>query len=290
MDVEHALTGVAKSNYSNRSGSRKGFLRADLHIHTLLSPCGSLEMSPARIVREAKQRGLDIIGITDHNTTKQCREVVRIGEAEGLKVICGAEVTTQEEAHCLAYFENFEMLDAFQEYLDLHLPDIKNLPEKFGDQVWVDSNEMIAGEETRLLISALNVSVEKIEKRVHELNGIFIAAHIDRPSYSLISQLGFIPKTLNLDGVELTDISKRESMIKTYSLPDDLVFITSSDAHYPHQIGTRFVNLKMREATFDEFRMALATLNLPMRGGERIKEIFNKGNELSSFGGDGGGL
>ena len=252
MDVEHTLTGIAKSNYSNES--RRGLLRADLHIHTLLSPCGSLEMSPDRIVREAKKRGLDIIGITDHNTTRQCREVVRIGEAEGLKVICGAEVTTQEEAHCLAFFENFELLDAFQEYLDLHLPDIKNSPDKFGDQVWVDSNEMIAGEEERLLISALDVSVEEIEKRVHELKGIFIAAHIDRPSYSLISQLGFIPKTLKLDGVELMDISKREEVIKAHSLPENLVFITSSDAHYPHQIGTRFVELQMKEATFEELR------------------------------------
>jgi PHP family Zn ribbon phosphoesterase len=113
---------------------------------------------------------------------------------------------------------------------------------------------MIAGEEERLLISALDVSVEEIEKRVHELKGIFIAAHIDRPSYSLISQLGFIPKTLKLDGVELMDISKREEVINAHSLPENLVFITSSDAHYPHQIGTRFVELQMKEATFEELR------------------------------------
>ena len=254
-------------------------------------------MSPARIVQEAKTRGLDMIGITDHNTTRQCREVVRIGESEGVKVICGVEITTREEAHCLAFFENFDKMDSFQEYLDLHLPDIKNIPDKFGDQVWVDSNEMIAGEETKVLISALNVSVEEIEKQVHELNGIFIAAHIDRPSYSLISQLGFVPKTLKLDGVELMDISKRKSMIKAHSLPENLSFITSSDAHYPHHIGARFVELQMKEATFEELRMVLAPLNHPFRGGERIQEKFNKGNEHSPLGKpvpflrkDGGGL
>lgn len=261
MNVEHALTGVAKSKYSNRSlplgGSRRGFLRADLHIHTLLSPCASLEMSPARIVSEAKKRGLDIIGITDHNTTRQCREVVRIGDTEGVMVICGVEVTTQEEVHCLAFFENFDKMDAFQEYLDIHLPDVKNSPEKFGDQVWVDEDEMIAGEERRLLISALDVSIEKVEKKVHELNGVFIAAHFDRPSYSVISQLGFIPEALKLDGVELTDISKRESMVNTFSIRKEIAFITSSDAHHPHQIGSRFVELDMKDATFKEFKRVL---------------------------------
>ena len=229
-------------------------MRLDLHIHTLLSPCGSLEMSPARIVAEAKAKGLDIIGITDHNTTRQCREVARIGREQGITVFCGAEVTTKEEAHCLAFFGNFEDLDTFQLFLDEHLPGIKNDPDKFGDQVWVDKDEMIAGEEERLLISGLDADIEQIEKKVHELNGIFIPAHIDRPMYSILSQLGFIPPDLHFDALEITDAGRRGEVIKTYSLPDDTVFITSSDAHYPHQIGTRYTELDMREATFEEFR------------------------------------
>ncbi len=229
-------------------------MRVDLHIHTLLSPCGSLEMSPARIIAEAKKKKLHVIGITDHNTTRQCREVARIGRKEGITVICGAEVTTQEEAHCLAFFEKNEELDAFQEFLDAHLPDIKNVPEKFGDQVWVDEDEMIAGEETRLLISALDVTVEEIEKRVHELNGLFIPAHIDRPSYSIISQLGFIPEGLKVDALEISDTGKKEMMILTFSLPGNICFITSSDAHYPHQIGTRYAELEMKDATFAGLR------------------------------------
>jgi len=233
-------------------------MKVDLHIHTLLSPCGSLEMSPARIVSEAKKKKLDVIGITDHNTTRQCREVARIGRKEGVTVICGAEITTHEEAHCLAFFEKNEELDAFQEYLDAHLPDIKNVPEKFGDQVWVDEEEMIAGEETRLLISALDVPVEEIGKKVHDLNGLFIPAHIDRPAYSIISQLGFIPPDLEIDALEISDMTKKEMMIKTFSLPENVSFITSSDAHYPHQIGTGYVELDMNEATFAELRRVLA--------------------------------
>jgi PHP family Zn ribbon phosphoesterase len=232
-------------------------MRLDLHIHTLLSPCGSLEMSPARIIEEAKRKKLDIIGIADHNTTRQCREVKRLGEKSGITVFCGAEVTTKEEAHCLTFFEDSTSLDLFQKFLDKHLPDIKNVPEKFGDQVWVDEDEMIAGEEERLLISALDVDVEEIERKVHELNGIFIPAHIDRPMYSIISQLGFLPPALHVDALEIAGFSKKEMMIRTYGLPDDILFITSSDAHHPHQIGTKYTELDMKEATFAEFRRFL---------------------------------
>jgi len=52
--------------------------RADLHIHSVLSPCGDLDMSPVNIVEEASRKGLDIIGITDHNTTRHTGLVKRL--------------------------------------------------------------------------------------------------------------------------------------------------------------------------------------------------------------------
>ena len=98
---------------------------ADLHIHTVLSPCGSLEMSPKAIILAASEKKLDIIGITDHNSTRQCRVVTAEAQKAGITVYCGAEVTSKEEVHCLAFFENFKKLDEFQQFLDKHLPDIK---------------------------------------------------------------------------------------------------------------------------------------------------------------------
>ena len=50
-------------------------IRADLHIHTVLSPCGDLEMSPENILHFAQIQGLNMIGITDHNSTRQARKV-----------------------------------------------------------------------------------------------------------------------------------------------------------------------------------------------------------------------
>lgn len=130
-------------------------IRADLHIHTVLSPCGDLDMSPANIIGMALQKGLSLIGISDHNSTRQAPVIQQLGEQQGLRVLCGTEVNTAEEVHALAYFPTLERLTAFQHFLDLHLPDIKNNPDKFGYQVVVDAEEQITYEEERLLITAL---------------------------------------------------------------------------------------------------------------------------------------
>ena len=163
--------------------------RVDLHLHTCLSPCGSLEMSPQRIVETALERGLDAIAVTDHNSTLQCPEIQALGEERGLMVFAGAEVTTREEAHCVALFADDRTRAAFQMYLDDYLPPVPNDPERFGDQVWVNARNEIVGEAPYLLISALDRSVEQIAAVVHRLGGLFIAAHVERPSFSLISQL-----------------------------------------------------------------------------------------------------
>ena len=173
--------------------------RVDLHLHTCLSPCGSLEMSPRQIVETALEQGLDAIAVTDHNSTLQCLEIQALGEEYGLVVFAGAEVTTREEAHCVALFADNQARAAFQKYLEEHLPTVPNDPERFGDQVWVNGRNEIVGEAPYLLISALDRSVGQIAAVVRRSGGLFIAAHVERPSFSLISQLGFIDPSLPLD-------------------------------------------------------------------------------------------
>ena len=125
--------------------------KADLHIHSVLSPCADLEMSPLNIINKAKERKLDIIGLTDHNSTKQCKITCEIGKKNGIFVLCGAEITTKEEVHCLAFFENDERLLEFQQYIETHLPRIKNEIKRFGYQLIVDEDENIIAEEEILL-------------------------------------------------------------------------------------------------------------------------------------------
>lgn len=231
--------------------------KADLHIHTLLSPCASLDMSPKNIVQKALENNLDIIGITDHNSTLQCRIVTHEAQKHGITTFSGVEVTTKEEIHCLAYFESFEKLDAFQSYLNLYLPDVKNDTDLFGYQVVVDEEENIVFEEEKLLISALTIGIDKVQELVHQLNGIFIPAHINKPKDSIISQLGFIPKSLAADAFELTKhISTEEFLLRNPS-KNDTTFVRNSDAHFIDQIGESYTSLLMESASFNEFYLAL---------------------------------
>ena len=232
--------------------------KADLHIHTILSPCASLEMSPKNIVRKAVENHLDIIGITDHNSTRQCETVIKEAANCGITVYCGVEITTQEEIHCLAFFGNSNDLSKFQTLLDTNLPAIKNNPSLFGYQVVVDEDENIIFTEEKLLINALSLGIEKIESLVHQLNGIFIPAHINKSKNSIISQLGFIPDSLNADAYEITkhgiEVNK---FIEVNKLPEYTVLLKNSDAHFPEEIGKNTSEFEMESCDFSEFRLAL---------------------------------
>ncbi len=231
--------------------------RADLHIHTVLSPCGDLDMSPKNIVQKAHQLGLDIIGITDHNSTLQCRGVGVEAEKNGIFLLLGAEVTTKEELHCLVFFQNHEKLNLFQHYIDAHLPNISNDTSRFGYQVVVDEQEMIVYEEQRLLIVAIDQSVDQVEQKVHELGGLFIPAHVDKGKNSIISQLGFIPKGLAIDAIEISPNTTIAKTLQNLGYLEHYTFIQNSDAHILEDIGKRTTLFELEQPAFSEISMAL---------------------------------
>lgn len=231
--------------------------RADLHIHTVLSPCADLEMSPATIVRLAKERGLDLIAITDHNTTLHCGLVGELAREQGLSVLYGSEVNTREEVHCLAYFEDLSALDQFQLYLDRHLPRIPYPPEKFGYQALVDREERIVRLIDYYLGVALDQSIDQVEQEVHRLGGLFVPAHVERTLYGLFNQLGFLPKGLRCDAMGIMRRNQAEEVRKKFGLPDSMALIKASDAHTPGDIGAGCTRFEMEALTFDEIKKAL---------------------------------
>jgi 3',5'-nucleoside bisphosphate phosphatase len=233
------------------------WFRADLHIHTVLSPCGDLDMTPERIVDEAIYKELDVIAITDHNSTRQAPEVMAVGREKGLMVLCGAEINTREEVHCVAVFEEVVQVDHFQTYLDAHLPVIQNKPDLFGHQVWVNRKEEIMGEEPRLLWSALDQSLEEVSEKVRQLNGLFFPAHIDRPVNGLLRQLGFVPAHLSADALEVCQYSSEWEEHHS-DLSERFSIICNSDAHTLDQIGQRYTMLWMEDLSFSEIRLALS--------------------------------
>jgi len=235
--------------------------RADLHLHTVLSPCADLAMSPDQVVATAQKNALDIIAITDHNSTKQCKVVREMAADCGIFVVNGCEINSREEVHALCLFEDDHSKDEFQTFIDQYLPHIPNRPEYFGYQVVVDRDNMILEEVPWYLGNGLQVSLDEIAERTHRLNGIFIPAHIDRPINSLFSQLGFLPKELKVDALQISRQAKEESVRAMFDIHPDITLIKASDAHYPEDIGTACSIFELGKPNFEEIRWALHRKN-----------------------------
>ncbi|WP_340110926.1 PHP domain-containing protein [Maribellus mangrovi] len=235
--------------------------RADLHIHTVLSPCADLEMSPRNIVAKAKEAGLQMIGITDHNSTKNAVVIKDLAQTDGIYVLTGAEITTKEEVHCLTFFEEPEQLEAFQEYLDDNITKIPNTDGHFGYQPVVDADENVLEMVPYYLTTALKEGINEIQQKVYALNGIFIPAHVTRPMGGIFTQLGFIPPGLKFDALGITSKTAAKDVCEKYGLGKEITFVYNSDAHFAEQIGRNYSVFHIQELSFEEVRMALNRQN-----------------------------
>jgi 3',5'-nucleoside bisphosphate phosphatase len=235
--------------------------RADLHIHSVLSPCADLNMSPSKIIEEALRKRIDILGITDHNSTFHCRIMTELGASAGIMVLPGVEINTKEEIHCLAFFENANITDEFQKFLDEKLANVPNDKKLFGHQLVVDKDENIISEVENLLISAISADIYEVTDTVHRLGGIIIPAHIDRTSNSILSQLGFLPKDLNFDALEVSLINPVTSYLKRFPEYEKFTVISNSDAHRLENVGRTTTLFKIGDFTFAEIVMALRKEN-----------------------------
>lgn len=231
--------------------------RADLHIHSVLSPCGDLEMSPVHIIEAAARKGLDIIAITDHNHTGHNRLTREIGREQNIFVVYGVEVTTSEEVHCLSFFDTDEQLLAFQKYIDMHLPSMENDTGLFGHQVIVDRNEQIVEEIENSLYPGLRQQITEIAAEVHQLGGLFVPAHVDRRMNGIYNQLGFFPGDLDADAVEIFRNTSRADALQTYPELLKYQLLKSSDAHFIEDIGRCTSLLEMETCSFQELGKAL---------------------------------
>ena len=243
-------------------------LTTDLHLHSCLSPCGSLELSPRRLLEIGSRRGLQVMALTDHNSSLNCRAFAKLCPQFGIVPIFGMEATTTEEIHVLCLFTSLKASLEFGEYAYSILTPFMNNPDKAGDQVYVDEDDNIEGEVEYFLLGPLDLSVEEIGAKVAEYSGIVIPAHVDRQAFSMTSQLGVVthgPWTA-LECVRIPPA--------TDGLPLDTLgfpLITSSDAHYQEHVGRRPFQLDLRleelqpggpgtEADMEVFRNALGKM------------------------------
>ncbi len=234
-------------------------IKADLHVHTCLSPCAGLDMSPLGVVREALRKGLDLIGVCDHNSAENVLAVKKAGRQNGLMVLGGMEVSSSEEAHILVFFELDEDLGRFQDVIYRHLTGT-NDEHAFGQQLIADDEDGVTGFCERLLIGATSLPLERIVQEARAGNGesLVIAAHVDREAYSIIGQLGFIPPRLALDAVEVSRHMAVAEAVKRFPDCKKYPVITGSDAHNTENIGERFICFTMEDGSVAEIKKALA--------------------------------
>jgi len=228
--------------------------KADLHIHTCLSPCTELNMSPKGILTAAKKKGIDILGICDHNTSENSLAIMKAAKKMHIHILPGMEVTSEEEVHVLALFDDIENALKLQEHVYQNLPG-KNDEETFGMQVIVNEKDEVLGFNDKLLIGATTIPLDEILRLIHAFEGLAIASHINREAFSIIGQLGFIPDKLELDALEISPSITIEEAKKKY--PYNYPITSSSDAHYPDDIGKSFTSFLLQDGTVTEIKKAL---------------------------------
>ncbi len=229
---------------------------ADLHIHTALSPCAEAEMTPPAIVEAAVSRGVRMVGICDHNSAENALSVAEAGRAAGVTVICGMEVQTCEDVHVLTFFENPGALLAWQGEVYAALSDIENDEERFGEELVLDPMGAVTGRLRRLLLASTSMGIDRVGRRVRELGGLVVPAHVDRPSFSLIRSLGFVPPGLDPDAVEVSPRTGARRAREAYPGIAGLPIIVSSDAHRLNEIRA-YTSFRLERPSFEEIRLAL---------------------------------
>jgi 3',5'-nucleoside bisphosphate phosphatase len=235
--------------------------RAELHVHTVLSPCAEVEMIPPLIIQEALDRGINILAITDHNATANIKAVIKAAEGRGITILSGMELQTREEIHVLCIFDFPEQAEALQEIVDPTMPHLQNNPDYFGEQFVVDETGDFIRREDSLLLTSSSMSLKQACTAVGDLGGLLIPAHVNRKGYGLLPTLGFIPEELSCNDVmEISRHLSPENATTDFPQLIGKVLIQSGDVHRLDEfLGIN--QFTIAKPTISEFRMAFSKSN-----------------------------
>jgi PHP family Zn ribbon phosphoesterase len=237
---------------------------ADLHIHTALSPCAERTMRPRAIVEQALRQGLAMIAICDHNSAANAAAVCRAAEASGpgmLTVIPGIEISTVEEVHVLGLFPTTAAALEVSARVRESLPEAARAggrtPPFWSEQLLLDDQDRQLGVERRMLGLSCALGLSETVALIRENRGLAVAAHVDRPSFSVLTQLGFLPEGVTFDALEISAAGVTRGRAEDYhglGIP----LISGSDGHSPEEIGSGCTALLVEEPSFEELRKAVS--------------------------------
>ena len=223
----------------------------DFHIHSCLSPCADMDMTPHSIAGLRYINGLNAIAVADHNTARNIRAVTVACEEFGITVVPAIEAESAENVHLLCLFPTIEAAEKMGLLLEENLPPVKNRPDIFGEQIIMNEVDEKTGEIETLLINATNLTIEEIKKEVELLDGVCIAAHIDREKNGIVAILGCVPDELEFSTLEMS--GEADFMIED----DGYKYISDSDAHYLVNIAEKVNFLEVNEISVAEITKKL---------------------------------
>ncbi len=234
-------------------------LSFDLHMHSCLSPCGRDENTPANLAGMCALAGIQVVALTDHNTCGNCPAFLEAARHYGLLALPGMELTTLEEVHVVCLFPELDRAMAFSNHVRTRLSPIQNDPKRFGEQWYMDTEDHILGEETAFLAGATDIGVYDTAALVRSYGGLAYPAHIDRPAFSLLGNLGLWDEAMGFPIAEISancppDLGQRPDL-------KGVPFIQACDAHYLDQIPDAHQYMELPQAT------AQAVLDWLRRGG-----------------------
>lgn len=194
------------------------YKKGDFHIHSTASD-GNLE--PLGIIKLAKEKGLDIIAITDHNTMDSVYEAIKIGKKQGICVIPGVEVSSMyngEHIHILCYFKNDIVSNKlFYEILNLiKKKDIKDI------RMFLNSN--LDRRKDKFL------TPQEVITLVEKFNGICVLAHPVRLKRKTFNSV----KDFNFKGIEAKYIENKktdEEFFLKFAKEKGIIYTAGSDFH-----------------------------------------------------------
>jgi hypothetical protein len=229
---------------------------AELHSHTVLSPCAEVEMIPPLIVQGALEKGINLLAVTDHNASANVIAVQKAAQGTGLIVLPGMELQTREEVHLLCLFDTLEQLAAWQSLVNQRLPPLENDIEYFGEQFVVDETGEFVRRETQLLLTSTDLSLDEAIGAVGALEGMAIPAHIDRKANGLLEILGFVPANVTIEALELSRHIAVDAAPVRYPQIRGYPLIRDGDAHRLNELlGVN--EFLIESPTMAELKMAL---------------------------------
>jgi PHP family Zn ribbon phosphoesterase len=240
---------------------------ADLHLHSVLSPCAAVEMTPRNIIWNASKQGIDIVAITDHNSCDNVHAAMEAAKGTSVIVLPAMEVETKEEIHLVVLFDKMRQLMEWERVVKVHMSGRLNDANKFGAQFVVDAEDNLIKIKEEMLLTSLSLNLSEVTEQVNALGGLCIASHVDRPVYSILSQLGFIPPGIKLAAVEISPRLTKEEALRRIPALVGWPVVRSSDAHTMEDFiaGPKTVFF-LEQVTLSEIRQAL--------NGENYREVM----------------